>query len=64
MMLPAMAEHTVVRRVQLGVLETTRNIWPDIVSPSPVHHIGSPLLYPGGIPPTQKFWEFFSLLGA
>ena len=48
-MWPAVANHNEVRRVQLGAPETTRNTWPDIVSQVPVHHIGSPLLYPGGI---------------
>jgi len=55
---PTEVESTMVRRVRLGALETTRSTWPDIVSQVPIHRIGSPLLYPGGIPPTQKFWEF------
>ena len=46
---PAVANHNEVRRVQLGAPETAQNTWPDIVSQVPVHHIGSPLLYPGGI---------------
>ena len=61
---PTEVESTMVRRVRLGALETTRNTWPDIVYLVPLHRISSPLLYPGGIPPTQKFWEFFGLLGA
>ena len=46
---PAVANHNEVRRVQLGAPKTTQNTWPDIVSQVPVHRIGSPLLYPGGI---------------
>ena len=56
--------HTAVRRVRLGAPETTRNTWPDIVSQVTVHRIGSPYYTRGGIPSTQKFWEFLSLLGA
>jgi len=46
---PTIANLNEVRRVQLGAPDTTRNTWPDIVSQVPVHRIGSPLLYPGGI---------------
>lgn len=57
---PAEAESTMVRRVRLGALETTRNTWPDIVYLVPFTASAPPYYTRGASPPPRSSGNFLA----